>query len=76
VSYANAFIKPASKYGEKSLMDDSVAKLADYMRRVGKIFAIENTRAFTATQEYEFPDAKAQESLPALQKWLAAQIAG
>jgi CRISPR system Cascade subunit CasC len=76
VSYANAFIKPASKYGEKSLMDDSVAKLADYMRRVGKIFAIENTRAFTATQEYEFPDAKAQESLPAIQKWLAAQIAG
>ena len=76
VSYANAFLKPSSKYGEKSLMDDSVAKMADYMGRVGKTFAIENTRAFAATQEYEFPNAKAQESLPALQKWLAAQIAG
>ena len=75
-SYANAFLKPASKYGEKSLMDDSVAKMADYMGRVGKTFAIENTRAFAATQDYELPSAKAQESLPALQKWLAAQIAG
>jgi hypothetical protein len=57
-------------------MDDSVVKMADYIGRVGKTFAIENTRAFAATQEYEFPNAKAQESLPALQKWLAAQIAG
>ncbi len=76
VSYANAFIKPASKYNEKSLMDDSAAKMADYMGRVGKTFGIETKRAFAATQEYEFPNAKAQESLPALQKWLAAQIAG
>ena len=57
-------------------MDDSVAKMADYMGRVGKTFAIENTRAFVATQEFELPGAKSQESLPALQKWLAAQIAG
>jgi CRISPR system Cascade subunit CasC len=76
VSYANAFLKPASKYGEKSLMDDSVEKMADYMGRVGKTFALENTRAFAATQSYVLPGAKAQESLPALQKWLAAQIAG
>jgi len=76
VNYVNAFLKPASKYGETSLMDDSVAKMADYMGRVGKTFAIETKRAFAATQKYEFPNANAQESLPALQKWLAAQIAG
>jgi CRISPR system Cascade subunit CasC len=76
VSYANAFVKPASKFGEKSLMDDAVAKLADYMERIGKTFAIETKRAFAATQDYDLPGAKNQGSLPDLQKWLAAQIAG
>ena len=76
VSYANAFIMPAGKFGGKSLMDDSVSKLADYMGRVGKTFAIENKRAFTAIQDYELPGSDAQDSLPGLQKWLAMQIAG
>ncbi len=57
-------------------MDDAVEKLADYMGRMGKTYAIENKRAFAATQEYDLPGAMNQENLPALQKWLAAQIAG
>ena len=76
VSYANAFLKPANKNDELSLVDDSVAKLSEYMRRLSKTFALESNRAFTATQNYELPDSEVQDSLPALEKWLALQIAG
>jgi CRISPR system Cascade subunit CasC len=76
VSYANAFLRPASKYGERSLMDDSVSKMADYLERVDRTFALDHKRAFTAIQDYELPGAKSQESLPALQEWLAAQLVG
>jgi len=76
VSYANAFIKPASKFGEKSLMDDAVAKLSDYMKRIGETFAIESKLAFIATQDYDLALAENEHTLPALKNWLALQIAG
>jgi CRISPR system Cascade subunit CasC len=76
VSYANAFLKPASKYGDHSLMDDAVAKLSDYMACLGKMFSLENKRAFIATQAYEVSGAEMQKALPDLQTWLATQIAG
>jgi CRISPR system Cascade subunit CasC len=74
VSYANAFLKPARASGDKSLVDDSVEKLANYMARVSKTFDLNGERAFTAVQDYTLPDAVALPSLPDLQKWLAAQL--
>lgn len=75
VSYANAFIKPAHQSFKQSLMDNSVNLLADYMARVTKTYDLDGKRAVIAVQDYTLPDAQAQDSLPALQEWLAAQLA-
>jgi len=76
VSYANAFMKPARATGDQSLMDASVGKMADYAERIGKTYNLQNERAFTATQEYDLPGAKAHDSLPDLQNWLQKQVIG
>jgi CRISPR system Cascade subunit CasC len=76
VSYANAFLKPARAAGERSLVDDSVAKLADYMSRVARTFGLSGTCAFTAVQDYAFPQGQSLPSLSDLKEWLAAQLPG
>jgi CRISPR system Cascade subunit CasC len=76
VSYANAFIRPARASSDKTLMDASVAQLADYMGRVSKTYGLNGKRAFAAMQEWMLPGADAQASLPALQTWLDTQLSG
>jgi len=74
VSCANAFLKPARPSGDQSLVDASVDKLAEYIKRVSKTYDLGGKRAFAAVQDYVLPDAQAQASLPALQKWIEAQL--
>jgi CRISPR system Cascade subunit CasC len=76
VSYANAFIKPARASGERSVMDDSAAKLADYMKRVSDGFNLDSRRAFLALNPYELPDGQLQASLADLKQWVARELAG
>lgn len=74
VSYANAFMKPARSSGDRSLVDVSVDKLTDYMKRIGKTYGLDNKRAYVATQEYQIPDAAMQTSLAELEAWVASQV--
>lgn len=76
VSYANAFVKPARASGDRSLMDDSVSKLADYMSRVSNTFNLKFQRALIALSPYDLPDSQALNSLADLKDWLHGQLAG
>lgn len=78
VSYANAFIEPARQKAKRTLMDDAVAKLGDYMARVGQTYNLDNMdkRALTAVQDYTLPEAEVIPSLSKLQEWLVAQLPG
>jgi len=76
VSYANAFLKPARRDHTHTLMDDAVAKLDDYVARIGQTYDLEamDERALAAVQDYTLPGAEVAPSLAALQEWLAAHL--
>jgi len=75
VNYANAFIKPARQGYEQTVMDDSVAKLADYLTRVGRAYGLtSDKRALVAIQDYTLPGAEECASLEDLQTWLEQQL--
>jgi CRISPR system Cascade subunit CasC len=76
VSYANAFIEPARQNAKRTLMDDAVAWLNDYIARVGETYdlvAIDH-RALTTVRDYTLPEAEAIPSLSKLGGWLVAQL--
>jgi CRISPR system Cascade subunit CasC len=75
VNYANAFLKPAHWSGDQTVVDDSVAKLADYIARVGRAYGLTaDKRALTAMQDYALPGAENRASLEELQAWLAQHL--
>jgi CRISPR system Cascade subunit CasC len=76
VSYANAFLKPARQGRKHTLMDDAVAKLDDYMARIGATYDLDaiDQRAMTSVQDSRLPGAEVVPSLSALQDWLAAHL--
>ena len=56
-------------------MDDSAAKLADYLTRVGRAYGLtSDKRALVAIQDYTLPGAEACASLEDLQTWLEQQL--
>jgi len=72
VNYANAFLKPVRWSGDQTVMDDSVAKLADYMARVGRAYGLaDDKRALVVVQDYTLPGAEVCTSLEDLQAWLS-----
>lgn len=89
VSYANAFLNPANHGQQASMMQDSIGKLNDYARRIGKAYGLDGARAYFTT-ETRLPDPanrnalveaakilttmEDKESLPGLQKWAAEKI--
>lgn len=75
VSYANAFLKPAKASNSQTLIQASAAQLGDYMQKVGKAYGLNAKRAYMAVDGDSLP-AETQESLPALQTWLSAQLPG
>ena len=57
VNYANAFVKPASRYGNGELVEDSVDKLAGHMKALTDGFNLKANARFVLAPEYEFkPD--------------------
>jgi CRISPR system Cascade subunit CasC len=78
VSYANAFLKPARHGRKHTLMDDAVAKLDDYVARIGTTFDLKqiDQRAMTTVQDYALTEAEVMPSLSKLQEWLAALLPG
>ncbi|MBN1977396.1 MAG: type I-E CRISPR-associated protein Cas7/Cse4/CasC [Anaerolineae bacterium] len=75
VNYANAFLKPARWSGEKTVMDDSFEKLADYLARVGRAYGLnQDKRALMTIQDYTLPGAETHASLEELQQWLEKQL--
>jgi len=76
VSYANAFLSPARQSRKQTVMDDAIARLGDYMARIGRAYNLEDMdqRALTAVQDYTLPEAEMVPSLADLQKWLAAHL--
>jgi CRISPR system Cascade subunit CasC len=78
VSYANAFIEPARQNAKRTLMDDAVAKLNDYIARVGETYDLVtiDQRALTTVRDYTLPEAEVILSLSKLQEWLVAQLPG
>ena len=76
VSYANAFLKPARLDHKHTLMDNAVAKLDDYMARIGQTYDLEqiDQRAMTAVRDYTLPKAEVVPALSKLQEWLAARL--
>jgi CRISPR system Cascade subunit CasC len=76
VSYANAFIAPARQDFKRTLMDDAVAKLDDYMARIGATYDLVaiDRRALVAVGDYALPEAETTPSLSKLREWLAAQL--
>jgi CRISPR system Cascade subunit CasC len=76
VSYANAFLEPARHSRKQTVMADAVAKLDDYVARMGRTYNLEavDQRALTAVQDYALPGAETVPSLADLQEWLAARL--
>jgi CRISPR system Cascade subunit CasC len=76
VSYANAFLEPARHSRKQTMMDDAIAKLDDYMTRVGETYnlAAMDQRALTAVQDCALPGTQSVPSLADLQEWLADHL--
>jgi len=74
VSYANAFLKPGSGFGDKTLMANSEQQLADYVVRLSKAYNLAPKRAYFAVDDLPFLDLKAQASLDDVKKWLGPQL--
>ena len=58
------------------VMDDAVAKLDDYVARIGTTFDLKqiDQRAMTTVQDYTLPEAEVMPSLSKLQEWLTARL--
>jgi len=77
VSYVNAFIKPARQDFKHTLLDDAVAKLGEYMARIGTAYNLtemDQRALMTTLTDTTLPQAEAQGSLSDLQEWLAGQL--
>lgn len=70
VSYANAFLKPARAWGDKTLMDVSIEQLDEHVGRLTKAYGLEAKRACLIVGGNKFSSAEAKGSLDDLQAWL------
>lgn len=70
VSYANAFLKPAHAWGEKTLMDVSIEQLGEHVKRLTTAYGLEAERAYLAVGGNKLATAEAKGSLDELKAWL------
>jgi CRISPR system Cascade subunit CasC len=73
VNYANAFLKPARQTADRTLVEDALAKLADYQGKVTKAYGLEAERAYISLYAQPLPGER-QDSLAELQAWLERQL--
>lgn len=76
VSYANAFLKPARAYGEHSLMDDSIGKLAEYITKISSAYDLKPERAYLSMDGTDLAGGARIASLGALKGWMAERLPG
>ena len=69
LSYANAFLKPVRPRREQSLVDASIAALADYLGRVVAAYGLPAQRAYFTTTDQELPGTRLR-GLSELLAWL------
>lgn len=74
VSYANAFIKPATAFGNRTLIEDAIQKLDIYSAKLRQAYGLDSARAFFTLQEVDVESAENVSTLKALQDWTTAQI--
>jgi len=74
VSYANAFLKPVSGFGDKSLTENSVRQMSDYVQRLSKAYNLAPNRTYLAVDGLPFLDLKPQPSLDDVKNWLGSQL--
>jgi CRISPR system Cascade subunit CasC len=76
VSYANAFIEPARHTHQRTLMEDAIAKLDDYMTRIGTAYDLEalDDCALVATIDTALSSAEKVTSLAQLKAWLGDRL--
>lgn len=70
VSYANAFLKPARAWGDKTLMDVSIEQLGEHARRITTAYDLKAERAYLAVGGNKLATAEAKDSLDDLKTWL------
>lgn len=73
VSYANAFLKPVSGFGN-SMMTNSIKQMSDYVAQLSEVYGLKPQRAYLAVGNQAFLDLKAQKSLDQLVQWLSSQL--
>jgi CRISPR system Cascade subunit CasC len=74
VSYANAFLKPVRSSYEKTLMENSVNQLADYVGKVAAMYNLDPKRAHSSLVPAELPASEVKGSLNELKEWLKALL--
>lgn len=74
VNYANAFLKPAAPWANKTLMQNAISKLDQYGQKLRRAYGINGRRAYFSTEETAVADSQDVESLPNLQQWVGQQI--
>jgi len=74
VSYANAFLRPARAYGNKTLMDVSIEQLGQHASQLSKAYSLKANRAFLSVEGHDFMGLKSQASLDDLTTWLMGQL--
>jgi CRISPR system Cascade subunit CasC len=74
VSYANAFLKPVSGFGEKSLMANSVKQMSEYVAKLSRAYNLQPQRAYLVVDDLSFLDLKSKGSLGDLKEWLSPQL--
>lgn len=74
VSYANAFMRPARAYGNKTLMDVSIEQLGQHAQQLSKAYCLKANRAFLSVEKHDFMGLTPQASLDDLQTWLLSQL--
>lgn len=77
VSYANAFLKPVSKFdgAKNSLIDNSIDRLNDCVQNIQNAYGFNNQQAFFAVpNNVTFDRGEDVKSLAGLQAWTAEKI--
>lgn len=74
VSYANAFVSPAAPQRDRSLMEASVSKLAEYVAKVQGAYNLSGQRAYLSLSGGDLPGAARVASLADLRAWLGQVI--
>lgn len=74
VNYANAFLKPATPWAGKTLMQNSIIELDKYGQKLRRAYGLNGQRAYFSIEEATVTDATDVQSLPGLQEWVSSQI--